>query len=177
MVYKYDHPHPALAADIALLTARGGRLSILLVRRGNPPFEDRWALPGGFMEIDETLAQCAARELVEETGVTGIELFPVAVFDAVHRDPRERIVTRVHAGLVRERAIKPRGDSDARDARWFYVSELPGLAFDHARIIAEVRQWLCRHPDISGLALGMLPVDYEKEDLVRLYAELTFQKR
>ena len=177
MTYRYDYPHPALAADIALLTAREGRLSVLLVRRGNSPFESCWALPGGFMEIDETLLDCAARELEEETGVAGIGLSPVAVFDAVHRDPRERIVTEVHVGVVRADAVRPRGGSDARAARWFYLSELPELAFDHARIIDKVRLWLRQHRDLLGLALDMLPSDFEKDDLVRLYAEMSGQNR
>jgi 8-oxo-dGTP diphosphatase len=173
MTYTYDYPHPALAADIALLTARSGRLSILLVRRGNPPFDGCWALPGGFMDIDETLLDCAARELEEETGVTGIKLSPVAVFDGVRRDPRERVVSAVHAGLIRADAARPRGGSDARSAQWFYLSELPELAFDHARIIDEVQRWLRCHGDILGLALAMLPMEFDREDLVRLYAELT----
>jgi len=177
MTYTYDYPHPALAADIALFTAQKGRLSILLVRRDNPPFEGCWALPGGFMDIDETLLDCATRELEEETGVAAIALSPVAVFDAVRRDPRERIVTAVHAGVVRADAVRPRGGSDARDARWFDLSELPELAFDHARIIEEVRLWLRRHRDRLGLALDMLPADFEKQDLIRLYAELTGQNR
>lgn len=177
MAYTYDHPHPALAADIALLTALEGRLSVLLIERAHPPFEGRWAFPGGFMEIDETLSQCAERELAEETGVTGAVLEPVAVADAPDRDPRERVVSRFHAGLVRADEVRPGSASDARKARWFPLDDLPDLAFDHARLMVRLRDWLAAHADPLGLSLRMLPRGFAPAELVKLYGDVTGQKR
>lgn len=177
MAYTYDHPHPALAADIALLTALEGRLSILLIERAHPPFEGRWAFPGGFMEIDETLSQCAARELAEETGVAGAVLEPVAVADAPDRDPRERVVSGFHVGVVRADEVSPRSASDAKNARWFPIHDLPDLAFDHAWLMARLRDWLVTHADPLSLALRMLPRGFTPAELVKLYGDVTGQNR
>ncbi len=112
-----------------------GRRELLLIRRANEPFKDCWALPGGFLELDETLEQGAARELEEETGVKGVTLRQLGAFDRVDRDPRERVVSVAFVAEVRRSECKPMAGDDAKEAKWFSVRELPRLAFDHEDII------------------------------------------
>ncbi len=132
--YTYEYPRPMLTADCVVLNGRG---EILLVRRGNEPFKGCWALPGGFMEMDETIERCAVRELEEETGIKVEEsdLRLTGVYSAPDRDPRGRTVTaafRVDCGTESAHA----GD-DAAEVRWWPLDALPPLAFDHARIVSD----------------------------------------
>jgi 8-oxo-dGTP diphosphatase len=138
---SYEHPRPALTADVVLI-AGGERPAVLLVRRGKPPFEGRWALPGGFVEIDEDLEPAARRELAEETGVEAGPLLQVGAFGRPGRDPRGRVVSVAYTGAPAADDAEPRPASDAADACWFPLDELPDLAFDHAEIIAAARR--CR---------------------------------
>lgn len=135
-MYSYKYPRPMLTADCVVLGARrDGGYALLLVERGNDPFKGMWALPGGFMEMDETLEACARRELEEETGcaVQG-PLEELGSFSAVDRDPRGRTVTVAFMAVVEEHPVA--GGDDARQARWFPLDQLPPLAFDHKEIVA-----------------------------------------
>jgi len=136
MSHTYDHPRMAVTVDVALFSD-GKAPEALLVRRGKPPFEGRWALPGGFVEIDERLADAAARELAEETGVSGVPLAFFGYFDAIDRDPRGRTLSLAFWGRVDKGEVRLRADDDAADAGWFPINDLPPLAFDHDRIIGE----------------------------------------
>ena len=135
--YTYDYPRPMLTADVMVM--RSGS-EVLLVRRGGEPFKGYWALPGGFMEMDETIEHCAVRELEEETGLcfTEHDLSLIGVYSAPGRDPRGRTVTvayRVESGERRvETAVA--GD-DAAEVRWWPLEALPPLAFDHAEIVSD----------------------------------------
>lgn len=135
--YIYDYPRPMLTADCVVLNERG---EILLVRRGNEPFRGCWALPGGFMEMDETIEHCAVRELKEETSISVMEkdLRLIGVYSAPDRDPRGRTVTAAY--LVRIGECKMRnahaGD-DAAEVCWWPLNALPPLAFDHAEIVSD----------------------------------------
>jgi 8-oxo-dGTP diphosphatase len=135
-MYTYKYPRPALTADCLVVGIGndGGRF-VLLVKRGHEPYEGCWALPGGFMEMEETLEACAQRELAEETGLTvaghWVEL---GSFSRVDRDPRGRTVTVAFMAEVEECPVK--GGDDAREARWFPLDQLPPLAFDHDEIVA-----------------------------------------
>ncbi|MCK9401069.1 MAG: NUDIX hydrolase [Bacteroidales bacterium] len=135
MNYTYDYPRPAVSADIALFRHEKQSLHILLIQRKNPPFQGMWALPGGFMEIDETLEETATRELEEETGLKNVELKQFKTFSQVDRDPRTRIVTTVFFGIVPPENSVATGGDDAESAEWFNVDDLPPVGFDHARII------------------------------------------
>ena len=130
--YSYRFPRPAVAVDIVLLSREGG---VLLIKRKADPFKGRWALPGGFMEIDETLADAAARELEEETGITGVEMRQLRAFDEPGRDPRGRTISIVFTGTVNGRP-EPKPGDDAAEARWHELDSLPPTAFDHDEIIA-----------------------------------------
>ena len=135
--YTYDYPRPAVTADIAVL-----RLDevpeILLIQRGESPFRQMWALPGGFMEMEETLEEAARRELLEETGIKAGELIRFDSYDKPGRDPRGRTITQVFVMIWKEEMGVPKADSDASSLQWFGLNELPQLAFDHAYIVADV---------------------------------------
>jgi 8-oxo-dGTP diphosphatase len=136
MGYTYDHPRPAVTVDAVVFARGDGHWTVLLIQRGQEPFAGSWALPGGFVEMDETLERAAARELEEETGITGVELEQLRVFGDPGRDPRGRTISIVHWGIVEGREPEPRGLDDAAEAAWWRTDMLPELAFDHEAIIA-----------------------------------------
>ncbi len=129
------YPRPMLTVDVVVLTA-ASIPEVLLIQRGNPPFQGRWALPGGFVEKGEQVAQAAPRELAEETGLQPADLKLLGVYDTPGRDPRGWTVSVVYLAQVAEPATVT-GLDDASDARWFPVDSLPELAFDHQAIVAD----------------------------------------
>lgn len=135
--YTYDYPRPAVTADVAVL-----RLDevpeILLIKRLDPPFKDMWALPGGFMEMEETLEETARRELMEETGIRAGELIRFDTYDKPGRDPRGRTITQVFVMIWKEEMGYPKAGSDAANFQWIGLNDLPGLAFDHQQIVNDV---------------------------------------
>ena len=135
--YSYDYPRPAVTADIAVL-----RLDkvpeILLIQRKDPPFQMSWALPGGFMEMEETLEETARRELLEETGIKAGELIRFDSYDKPGRDPRGRTITQVFVMIWKTAMGTPKAGSDASELQWFGLNELPELAFDHQEIVNDV---------------------------------------
>jgi 8-oxo-dGTP diphosphatase len=135
--YIYDYPRPMLTADCVVLNERG---EILLVRRGNEPFRGCWALPGGFMEMDETIEHCAVRELKEETSISVMEkdLRLIGVYSAPDRDPRGRTVTAAYLVRIGECIMRnAHAGDDAAEVRWWPLNALPPLAFDHAQIVSD----------------------------------------
>lgn len=132
----YDWPRPALTADIVVLALRDGRRSVLLIRRKHDPFAGAWALPGGFLDEGETLEACAARELGEETGLTAGPLSLIGVYSTPGRDPRGWTVTAAWLMRANDTTKAIPGD-DAAACRWFALDDLPPLAFDHDRIVAD----------------------------------------
>jgi 8-oxo-dGTP diphosphatase len=141
---------PALTVDAALLKGReGGGHDVLLIRRGRDPFKGQWALPGGFVEVGERVEDAARRELVEETGLRGDILDLLGVYSDPGRDPRGHTVTVVYVMKV-SGIVDVGGDlDDADEARWFDLERPPPLAFDHDRILADLRAWVAR-PDSFG---------------------------
>jgi 8-oxo-dGTP diphosphatase len=162
---KFRPPTLTMTTDIVIFTMREMRLEILLIQRGNPPFQGSWALPGGLVDEGEDLDVCAHRELEEETGVTNLALEQLHTFGAPGRDPRGRYVTVAYYTLVRPDRPKPKAASDAANVRWFAVDELPTLAFDHAEIIAMARRRLRSRLDESADAFGFLPETFTLEEL------------
>lgn len=134
MPYTYDYPRPAVGVDLLILREDAGKQCLLLIQRRHEPFQDHWALPGGFMEIDETLETAAARELKEETGLDVVSLKQVGAFSTLDRDPRSRVITVAFLATVPPDQTAVAAD-DAKNADWFPVDELPPLAFDHPSIV------------------------------------------
>ena len=134
MSFTYDYPRPCVTTDCLIFRKMELGWSLLLIERGNEPFKGCWALPGGFLEMEEDLDACAARELQEETGLMGIELHQLYAFGAPHRDPRHRTISIAFWGVdeTNQQAV---GSDDAAKAQWFVLDKLPGLAFDHELII------------------------------------------
>ena len=165
--YCYDYPRPAVTTDICLFTVVDDELRILLIQRGAEPFKGAWALPGGFLSETETLDQCAARELKEETGVGNAHLEPFATFSAPDRDPRTRVITAAYLALVPAAVHALQSGSDADDAKWHSATRLPKLAFDHRDIIKAARVALREKIDREPLALGLLPVQFTLTRLQR----------
>ena len=134
MSFTYKYPRPCVTTDCLIFRKIGDIWHLLLIERGNEPFKGCWALPGGFLEMEEDLDTCAARELQEETGLTGIELHQFYAFGAPNRDPRHRTISVAYWGVdnTEQQAV---GSDDAVEARWFALDKLPSLAFDHEQII------------------------------------------
>jgi len=141
------YERPLLAADVVILAPEAGTLQVLLVERRYPPFQGRWAIPGGLVETGEPLEKAAARELYEETGVRGVKLYEFGAFGDPERDPRGRVISIAYLALVEKKRVKPRAGDDAARVRWFSLSKPPALAFDHRLLLrrARTRLWeLCR---------------------------------
>lgn len=133
--YIYDWPRPMVSVDVAVFTFSQDKANLLLIKRGNEPYKGRWALPGGFVDIDEELEDSAARELAEETGLEGVPLQQLHTFGDVGRDPRGRQITIVFMGIAKGGQDKIKAGDDAAEARWFDIEKLPkDLAFDHDKI-------------------------------------------
>ena len=136
MNYEYEYPRPALAVDLLIFRGASSPRELLLIERKHDPFAGRWALPGGFLDENETLEEAASRELLEETGlrVSDDNLCQLKAYSTVDRDPRTRVISVVFVANVPAKAELQAGD-DAADAKWFRVDELPELAFDHEQIV------------------------------------------
>lgn len=144
-------------------------LKILLIERGVPPFKGSWALPGGFVHMDEDLAQAARRELQEETGLSSSYLEQLGTFGDVGRDPRSRVVTVAYYALVRLRDHRIQAATDACDARWFSVWDVPSLAFDHELIVQRALEQLKTKVRREPIGFELLPKKFTLSQLRGLY--------
>jgi len=131
----YDWPRPMVTVDAAVFTFQNKRAKLLLVKRGSEPFKGKWAIPGGFIEIDEELEDAAARELQEETALVNVPLEQMYTFGRCGRDPRGRQITVVFMGIAAKGQNKVKGGDDAAKAKWFDIENLPkDMAFDHNEV-------------------------------------------
>ncbi len=163
-----------LATDLVILTVRDGRLQVLLIRRGIPPYRGRWALPGGFVRPDEDLETTARRELAEETGLSAerIHLEQVATYGAPDRDPRGRVVSVAYLALVPDLPA-PVAGSDAASASWVDATDVLDdsgrLAFDHHRILADGVERARAKLEYSPLATAFCPPEFTISELRGVY--------
>lgn len=138
MPYTYSHPRPSVTVDIMVVRREDDQQELLLIERGHPPFAGQWALPGGFVDLDESIEAAAARELREETAITDKPLRQLKAFGNAQRDPRGYTVTIVFGlQLNPDSPQKIIAGDDARHAKWFPINKLPALAFDHQQIVSE----------------------------------------
>jgi 8-oxo-dGTP diphosphatase len=165
MPYTYEYPHPAVTVDVAVFTAVAGVVNVLLVQRRHWPHTGKWALPGGFVDIDESLKRAAWRELREETGVQAGLLEQLGAFGRPDRDPRERVITVAYIALARFDQLRIEAGSDARDARLFPIDDLPELAFDHDRILMRARERLRDKLEVADVARLLMPAEFTISEL------------
>jgi 8-oxo-dGTP diphosphatase len=180
MTATYEYPRPALTVDAVVFGLDDEDLKVLLIRRDLEPFQGKWALPGGFVRVEESLEEAVRRELHEETGITQVFLEQLYTFGAVDRDPRERVVTVAHYALVKLSDHHIKAATDARDAAWFAVSEARGLAFDHDRILTVALERLKGKVRYQPIGFELLPPQFTLSQLQRLYEtilETTLDKR
>jgi len=135
-MYNYKYPRAALTVDAIVFYSTSKVQQVLLIERGREPFKNKWALPGGFIEMDETLEQACIRELEEETGLKVDKMKQFRAYDRPDRDPRHRTISVVHS-VELEKEQQVAGSDDASNAAWFSIDNLPELAFDHAEILID----------------------------------------
>jgi 8-oxo-dGTP diphosphatase len=169
MAYSYQYPRAALTVDCVVFGLDEGDLKVLLIQRGLEPFKGRWALPGGFVRVEETLDAAARRELHEEAGVTNVFLEQLYTFGAVERDPRERVVSVAYYALVELSRHAAKAATDAASARWFPVSDVPKLAFDHAEILETAISRLKGKVRYQPIGFELLPEKFTLSQLQHLY--------
>jgi 8-oxo-dGTP diphosphatase len=176
MPSTYEYPRAALTVDCVVFGLDDEDLKVLLIQRALPPFEGQWALPGGFVRLDETLEEAARRELAEETGLDKVFLEQLYTFGAVDRDPRERVVSVVYYALVTLTDHKVHAATDARDAAWFGVHDVPSLAFDHAEILQMALDRLRGKLRYEPIGFELLPKKFTLSQLQHLY-ELVLERK
>ncbi|MEU0886254.1 NUDIX domain-containing protein [Lentzea sp. NPDC005914] len=163
-----DFPPFAVTVDLVVLTVRADALCALLVRRGEAPFRGRWALPGGFVQVAESVDAAAVRELSEETGVSGLHLEQLGTYGEPRRDPRMRVVSVAYLALAPDLPV-PVAGTDAAAASWVPVSEVSSLAFDHARILEDGVERARAKLEYTPLGAEFCPPEFTVAELRRVY--------
>ena len=173
--FSYKYPHPAVTVDCVIFGFDGKSLRILLIERGLEPFKGSWALPGGFVRIDETVEEAAIRELFEETNVKGVYMSQLSVFSQVDRDPRERVITVAFYALVKPSDHDVIRGDDATNAQWFGLDDYPSLVFDHEQIVKAAFSQLQRNFRAGNVGLEMFEDKFSISQLYTLHSLVTRQ--
>ena len=176
--YTYDYPRPAVTTDCVIFGYDGKELKVLLIERGIEPFKGCWAFPGGFLNMDEDALAGARRELKEETGLENAFIEQFHTFSEPGRDPRGRVITIAHYALVKIQEVE--GGDDAAQARWFSISGIPPLAFDHDRILRMAMSRLKERIHFEPVGFELLPDVFTMPQLQNLYEailEVHFDRR
>lgn len=167
---SFNYPHPAIATDCVIFGYDGLNLQVLLIERANEPFKGAWALPGGFVQQNETVEEGALRELREETGIDHAYIKQLKTYSSIDRDPRERVISVAFYALVKDCEISA-GD-DTANARWFNINEVPQLAFDHQAILKDALQALRREIHFEPVGFELLPDKFTIRELQNLYEQV-----
>lgn len=170
------YEHPSVTVDIVIFTIQNEDLKILLVKRKHWPYKDRWATPGGFVKMKESLDDAAKRELYEETHVKDVFLEQLYAFGDPKRDPRTRVITIAYYALVNSDELRIRACTDVKEAKWFSVKKLPKLAFDHEKIIACAVQRLRTKVINLDISFQFLPKHFTLTELQKVY-EIVLDER
>ncbi len=168
--YSYAYPRPAVTVDIVIFTIRESCLQVLLIQRGEEPFKGSWALPGGFVRIQESLEDAASRELEEETGISQAYLEQLYTYGEPKRDPRDRVLTVAYFALIpADKPIRAEGSPEVAQAAWFPMDVLPPLAFDHAEITCYALRRLRYKLEYSAVGFELLPDQFTLSELQAAY--------
>jgi 8-oxo-dGTP diphosphatase len=172
MSYTYEYPRPAVTVDCVVFGLDEGDLKVLLIQRQLDPFRGMWALPGGFVHIEESVYDAARRELAEETGLTNIYLEQLYTFGAVERDPRGRVISVAYYALANldEHQVAPATDAEA--VAWFSVADPPSLAFDHQDILQLALERLRAKVRYAPVGFELLPRKFTLTQLQKLYEKI-----
>jgi 8-oxo-dGTP diphosphatase len=172
MAYAYKYARPALTADCVVFGLDEEDLKILLIRRALKPFKGRWALPGGFSVVGESLEDTARRELAEETGLERVFLEQLYTFGDPDRDPREHVVTVAYYALVNLSEHRVRASTDASSAAWFAIDDTPDLAFDHDKILTVAYERLRGKIRYQPIGFELLPTKFPLRSLQSMYEKI-----
>ena len=173
---KNAYESPSVTTDIVLLSIIDNELGVLLIKRKYPPFRDHWALPGGFVDIDEDIESCALRELKEEAGITNCYLEQLYTFGSVNRDPRKRIISVAYYALIDYKKVKAVAGSDAEKVQWFKMSELPKLAFDHGEVIDKAIERIRNKIYYTNVGFELVPDSFTIPELRRAFESVLGEK-
>lgn len=170
--YAYEYERPALATDCVIFGFDGGELKLLLIERENEPFKNKWALPGGFVYMQETTEECAKRILLEKTGIRHMFIEQLYTFSELERDPRERIVSVAYFALVNKHQYELVAGRDTVKAEWFELSKLPKLAFDHGKILKMAIQRLKGKVTYQPIGFELLDEKFTLTQLQSVYESI-----
>ncbi len=176
MTFTYEYERPAVTVDCVVFGLDDQDLKVLLIERDLAPFQGKWALPGGFVRVAETLDAAALRELQEETGLKKVFLEQLYTFGNLDRDPRERVITVAYYALVRLTSHKVKAATDARQALWFGIDDLPKLAFDHNKILKLAHERLRGKVRYQPIGFELLPQKFTLRQLQHLYEVILNRK-
>lgn len=171
---KYERP--SVTVDVVMMSLRQRDLQVLLIKRRSWPYEGMWAIPGGFVNMDESLEAAAKRELQEETGVQDVYLEQLYTFGDPGRDPRTRVITVVYFALLDSARLQVKAADDAADVGWFSVYHLPQLAFDHEKILHYTLDRLRGKLSYTTIAFNLLPERFTLRELQRVYEIIQHKK-
>lgn len=160
---------PSVTVDVVIFSLVEDELKVLLIKRLAPPFANMWAIPGSFVQIDESLEETAVRALADETGVEDVYTEQLYTFGKPGRDPRTRVITVAYFALVPHDAIHHKAGRDASETGWFTISQLPPLAFDHAEIIDYAHTRLRYKLEYSSVGFQLLPDVFTLTELQQAY--------
>ncbi len=173
-IHKFQKP--SVTADIVVFTIQDGKLKVLIVKRRLEPFKSKWALPGGFVRIHESLEEAAKRELREEAGVENVYLEQLYTFGNPDRDPRGRVITVAYMALINSGNVKLKARTDVSEASWFATEKLSGLAFDHKKILDYALQRLRWKFEYTTVAFSLLPKKFTISQIQEIY-DIVFNKK
>ena len=172
-----QYERPSVTVDVVTFTLRDHDLKVLLIRRKHPPFAGYWAIPGGFVQMDESLETGALRELEEETGVCDVYIEQLYTFGQPNRDPRTRVITVAYFALVPASALPAlQAGDDAADAQWWSMYDLPPLAFDHVEILDCALTRLRYKLEYSAVGFELLPEKFTLSELQSTYEIILGEK-